>query len=440
MSPRRLAPILALAVALAPAPAAALDSPLLTVARGALEEGDPGRALELARISRLTEPGTSTDALVVMGRSLLALDRPEAAHRLLRRALDGEPSEAARAEALALLARANRTVAFAAIEVDPVDAVVTVDGERAEWERGQRIVLVTEGTHTIQARAPGHAPRTLTTRFFGGVRTPVHLHLPPGDPDDEPRPQRLPPDETPLGPWFAANMVETGFGVAGAMAAGAWLADASGRADTDLGARLELEYAHYELGLALGLAVSSQGFLQLQDTLVDGDEPWLTLALGAGAMTLLAIGAATATWWTGSPGDASPTAFSSGALFGAAIGVASNTALRLTRVPWLSIGIGGVGMFLSQFPVFSAYGGRRSWVDPDGERPDAQDACEDLQAPLCQERRGLARVGDIGFWSGLGALGLSGLAMGVGVITELGGSHDVSIAASPGGATVSGRF
>lgn len=99
--------------------------------------------------------------------------------RLLEQALTSpvKPLDAKlRAESEALLARARRYLSELRVQTDPSSATLIVDG--AETQLGAYGALLLEvGEHSLEFRAPGHAPETRVVRVRGGERTELRVAL-----------------------------------------------------------------------------------------------------------------------------------------------------------------------------------------------------------------------------------------------------------------------
>lgn len=445
---------------LPPAPASAQEAgPVLAVARQALAEGDAGRALELARMARVLDDACGPRALVTMGRASLALDRPVTAHRLFRLALDGA-DEATRAQALSELARANERVATVRLDVQPAGASVTIDGAPVEWERGQRVALAPAGRHEIVARAPGHETRRFDGHFSAEGFHELHLILPPGD-ETRVEVASQPEPRSPVRRWLSGNLIQTAVGIGGAAGAGAWAADAAGRPDA--GGRLELAYAHYELGVSLGMMTASQVHIALYDA-NDGrtlTQPYL-LSLGG-----LMFGAAAA----GVVGSALPTPSPEAALIGGlfAGGLVSTVGNLFLDRRWgrvvESVLATSIGIVFTQVPmagsalitrgslegneILDAYAGAVDGSSAHAcQRVAAGDTANgafadqmDLLSATCAQHRALGRAFEVALFTSLSTV-LAGVGTGV-LVLATGGDEDaldLSVAAGPSSLRLSGRF
>jgi hypothetical protein len=125
--------------------------------------------------------------------------------RLLQEALAStvKPLEGTlRAEAEALLKRAQRYLGAVRLVLEPSSATVVVDGTPVELGP-EGILLLEVGAHTLEAKAVGHTPERRVVQVEGGGRMDLTISLPlPGPPPEtgpvaEPEPERGPPDVPP---------------------------------------------------------------------------------------------------------------------------------------------------------------------------------------------------------------------------------------------------
>lgn len=83
-----------------------------------------------------------------------------------------------RADTESLLVRARRYLGEVHVETDPLSATVIVDGTHMELREGGSILLEV-GEHTLEVRAPGHAPEKRLVQVKGGERTQLQVVLDP---------------------------------------------------------------------------------------------------------------------------------------------------------------------------------------------------------------------------------------------------------------------
>ncbi len=428
-------------VAIAPLAHAQDGRAVLAVAAEALAEGDAGRALELARMARAIDPEAAPEALVLMGRALLRLERPIPAQRLFARALEsGDPR--VRRAATDGITRAHAHTGVLRLRVHPHDARVTLDEAPVEWERGQGTVLASAGWHRVEARAPGHTTRR--TNVYVGADRPaeVHLLLTPGR-EDEVQGVRRRDDTDHTTPWLEGHLIQTGAGLAGAGAAAAWARDAATRATPGaIGAQRELALAHYELGVSLGLAVVSQ----LQLPLLESTRGHAIVPLELGAAMLMVGGAFGVALTT--PGlGASEQRFTSGFLLGGAASALGSLGLQRGGDLRLGLLITSVALALGQLPValealtYPAPSAQELEALPTaGADPCAQPGLAGRLASVCERRESSDRAQMVTIGAFLGS---TALALGAGValaIGDPGDARDVSFAAGPSGLRLSGRF
>jgi len=208
--------LLAPSVGAAQAPDPATEA--LAGARAALDEGSAGRAFELARLARWFDPSRSLQAYEMMGRAAFELGRHDAAHRFFRRALvfaEGRD----RARLLARLRLARDELGLVRVDLQPGGAELPVDGAPAEFEAGERTLLLRPGAHELVARLEGHdAVQAIVHVVAGGAHT-VHLVLREGSEQRTraaPRPRDVPEGRR----WLAGNAMLIGVGTLGLAASG----------------------------------------------------------------------------------------------------------------------------------------------------------------------------------------------------------------------------
>jgi hypothetical protein len=107
-----------------------------------------------------------------------------------------------RAEAEALLKRAQRYLGAVRLVLEPSSAKVVVDGTPVELGP-EGILLLEVGSHTLEAKAVGHSPERRVVQVEGGGRMDLTISLPLPAPPPEagpvaaPEPDRGPPDVPP---------------------------------------------------------------------------------------------------------------------------------------------------------------------------------------------------------------------------------------------------
>ena len=225
-------------------------------ARLALEEEAPGRAFEMARLARALDPALSVEAYTLMGRAQSELGHPVLAHRFFRRALALAPPEA-RARLLARMQLARAELGIVRVDVQPGGAALFVDGEPAELERGETLLLLRPGTHELTATLEGHETRRSSFHVASGSHRVMHVVLEEGDPSRVraiPRPARRPPGRG----WLTGNLMLLGLGAAGAGVAGGFLSDAHPSIADEL---------QFEVGLGLGLVLGASANMMLSEAL-----------------------------------------------------------------------------------------------------------------------------------------------------------------------------
>ena len=106
-----------------------------------------------------------------LGRYAQAIEELQIAVADLRLPLEGEQ----RAQAEDVIARAARHVAMLSVELEPPRAVLSLDG----LETRSRELVLSPGSYTLAARAPGFQERELSLHLAPGEKRDLRLTLPP---------------------------------------------------------------------------------------------------------------------------------------------------------------------------------------------------------------------------------------------------------------------
>lgn len=416
----------------APPPTPSPAAEALASAHQALAEESPGRAFELARLARAFDPDCSVEAWELMGRAASEMGELEAAHRFFRRALTfADPTE--RARLLARMQLARDELGLVRVDVQPGGAEVLVDGQPAEFETGDRVLLLRPGSHRLEARVEGYEPRYAIVQVTSGGEHEVHLVLPEGGPDAL-RPAGQPRSLTLQDRWLGGNAMLIGVGGLGLAASGSVHATLP-----ELREPLALQ-----VGLSFGLALGAGVNMALQGALdpeLRGRLMWFRI-LAIPILGAAALGVGAAGWSRGAAcegeancpaDDAGVDGFAgaSGTLIGVAIATMSNVGLGLRDTPLgLSLAIAFAGLAMAELAMMADALGAADRLRAD---PRAQSDARLLDAAASHDA--LAQV------TGGLAVGFAAVAASSIVLSVAGeGSSDLRVAAGPGTLSVSGTF
>lgn len=417
-------------------PSTALEA--LVGAREALAEGSPGRAFEMARIARAFDPERSLEAYALMGRAQSELGDAAAAHRFFRRALElASPDE--RGRLLARMQLERDEFGIVVVDVQPGGAELFVDGQRAELERGETLLVLRPGTREIVARMPGHEARRTSLHVAPGSHRTLHIVLPEGDEGrtgSVPGPTHRHPGQR----WLTGNLMMIGLGALGMGVAGSGLEGAHPSVADEL---------QLEVGIGLGLVLGSSANMLLSAEL-EGRGGHLFL-VRFGAFALLA-GAAlpVAVLWGANQrcpapdgetvcladqGAANTHAAVAGTLLGMAVSTFSNLGLSFRDVPvatsmaatFFGVSLLQIGLAVDSLATASSL--RLDAAEMQGQA--AVDAYESAAAH--------GAVGEVAGTVGLVFLGMTAASAVFGILGDS-DELDITVAAGPGTVSVSGVF
>ncbi|MCA9604607.1 MAG: hypothetical protein KC619_03370 [Myxococcales bacterium] len=419
-----------------PPPGAAADE-ALAGARAALIEADPGRAYELARLARAFDDARSVEAWELMGRAASEMGQQELAHRCFRRAL-GLADPATRHRLLARMQLARDELGIVHVDVQPGGAALLVDGEPAEYEAGEDLLLLRPGSHRLEARLEGHEARYAVVQVTAGGTHELHLVLPEGLDDAGAQPSPRPSTRRVGQRWLTGNALLIGIGGLGLAAAGS--ADANVPA---LGDAMSLQ-----LGVSLGLALGAGLNMAIQAAFDAEGEGWLMIprVMSVGLLAGVALGLAVTSWQPACPetelaecqeteGPDAAVVGTSGVFAGIAIATMANVGLGHRDVP-LAVALGTAFLALAGFELAytadaAGVASERRARAAEVEGAEAQRLLEEASA-----RDGLAQVTG-GLSIGFAALAVSSFVLGFAGDSD---ALDLAVAAGPGTLSVSGRF
>jgi hypothetical protein len=439
----------------------------VSAAELALARGDARTALELARGAHARDART----LATIGRAYAALGEWRTAVRFYRRALDAP--RVRRATVLGLLRRARAQLAVVRVDLSPGRAELEVDGEAAEWERGQRFLLLAPGQHRLVARSPGSRSRFVERTFDRGTFTHVHLALGAGD--ERLEAERTPEPRQPPGRrWLARDLGTGAIGLAGAVAAGTWAIErdvaagaacAAGRCEDAVGMRIEEDYAALHTGLGIGVLLGAQLDLMLGWAASErgvNETIWLrAAAIGASA---IAIGVAVG---VGAPCENAGSCAASGRNGLAVHAIGAGLGMIVTQVGAMlddTIGppVGAVASALAlawvelaiAFAHISGPEASETWRAYEADLPEGVDACASIRAGDTRDGRFASALGELrGVCSAASAnqtiaVASSTAAAALAVVSmaslftflDPDRDDDIALAAGPGNVTVRGTF
>lgn len=409
----------------------------LRAAHEALAVGAPGRAFELARVARAYDPSRSLEAWTLMGRAQSELGDAAAAHRFFRSAL-AIAREPDRSQLLARMQLERDEFGIIDVDVQPGGATLFVDGQRAELERGDTMLLLRPGTREITARLLGHEARQTSVHVTAGSRQTVRFVLPQGADDrtgSVPTPSRRHPGER----WLSGNLMMAGLGSLGAGVSGG----ASSGAHPSIADEL-----HFELGVSLGLVFGSSLNILLSSALGDdGSDAFLIRFMAIPVLIAVALPSLLDVWGPNQrcqsdnedcdidPGAATSGAAAAGTFFGMAVSTFTNLGLSFREVPLASSFAAtflGLGLLETGLAIGSI--GTANGLRADATQKESADAVAAVEAAAAHQA-----IGEVAGTMGLVFFGLSAASAVVGVLGDS-DAFDLTVAAGPGTVSVSGTF